>query len=319
MKRTPPQSPAVDPPIPSLISGSGPNPSTSKQLITGDTQQNVVHRQKRPRPLSTDGDNLCSIKDEILTSIKDLLAAQTIRLDQMENRMETIFNQTTCIQSSNKDIEKAMSSLSEDIRTIESRLENLCTERNKLDQQITHIVNRIDNIEINDLKTCIELRNVPKVPKEKKNDLYSYVFKLCERLKLEIALPDIRDVYRMPSKKENTSSSVSIELTNTLKKAQFNDAVKAYNKSHTSDHLNSTHLGLTSSKQPIYISDLLTPKMKRLLFLTRDFAKTNNYAYAWTSNGRIYLRKAEGHLHVMVKSEAHLREITASPTQAHEK
>ncbi|KAG7298917.1 hypothetical protein JYU34_017375 [Plutella xylostella] len=44
-------------------------------------------------------------------------------------------------------------------------------------------------------------------------------------------------------------------------------------------------------------------KTKRLFFLARDMAKTFEYKYCWTSNGRVYLRKSDEAPHVLVKDE----------------
>lgn len=302
-------------PLQPMSTGSEPNiASLFKQ--TSDVTPNIIHRQKRPRRHSDEvSDSLACFKEEIIATMKELLSTQCSRLDQMEDRMNSIYIQNQSIHTTNKDIEKAMNSLTEDIKSIETQLENLNRDRTQLHQQIATIETKIENLEINSLKTCIELRNVPKISKEKKSDLYNYILKLSEKLKLNTQISDIRDVYRMPSKKDNDSSSVTVEFTNTMSKYQCIEAVKSYNKANAPNYLNSSHLGLTTKEQTIYVSELLIPKMKRLLYLARDFAKTNNYTYAWSSNGRIYLRKEEGTPHIMIKSEAHL--ILLKTAQVH--
>ncbi|KAJ8704355.1 hypothetical protein PYW08_013079 [Mythimna loreyi] len=45
---------------------------------------------------------------------------------------------------------------------------------------------------------------------------------------------------------------------------------------------------------PIFVSESLTSKMKKLYYLARDFAKQNGYAYHWTAHGKIYIKKEDG-------------------------
>lgn len=286
---------------------------TKDNLETNNFIRQTTQRTKRPRSKCFSDDDSCSdlstFKEDLLSSIKSMMASQSTRLDQLENRMKAIQNQNTNIQSTNKDIEKAMNHLSEDIRNMECKLTSLEEERHVLDQQILSMENKLENLEIASIKTCIELRNVPKISKEKKADLYDYIHTLCDTIQLPIQKSDIRDVQRLPSKKEQAHSSISVELMSTLTKSLFLEAVKKYNKNHPTDNINTAHLGLSAPKKQIFISELLTPKMKRLLFLARDFSKTYNYTFVWPSNGRIYIRKEEGKPYIMLRKEAHLTEL----------
>lgn len=86
-----------------------------------------------------------------------------------------------------------------------------------------------------------------------------------------------------------------MEFTTVLKKEEILSSVKRFNKGKKSDEkLNTTHLKIKGTKKPIYASELLTAKVKVLFYLSRDFAKTHDYSYCWTSNGVVYLRKRDG-------------------------
>lgn len=275
------------------------------------TPNNLPTRNKRLRTQSggwDQGDTLSDFKRDLLASMSEILGGYGSRLDSLESRMIAIQNQNTSLQSTNNDIIKSMNALTEDIKNIESKLTNLEKERKQLDIHIASVEQKFENLEIACFKTCMEIRNVPKVPREKKQELYNYIFNLSNYLGLNIQLHDLRDVYRLPSKKDATSSGIAFELVNTLTKTKFIDALKKHARDR-SDQLSTTNLGPTLPKQPIYVSDLLTPKTKRLLFLAKDFAKNYNYEFVWPSNGRVCLRQAEGKPYVMVKSETHLNEL----------
>lgn len=169
---------------------------------------------------------------------------------------------------------------------------------------------KLDALEVSSLNMSVEVRNVPKIQNEEKQHLFGYITNLAHAVNnLDLTQKDIRDVARMPSKKESSSSSITIEFTNTLKKLNFLKAVKRYNQSkEQAEQVNSSYMGieLIHFNQPIYISELLTAKMKRLLCLTYDFAKTFHYKSVWSSNGQIYLRKGKRTPCIRVKNEVHL-------------
>lgn len=280
---------------------------------TNVTQRNT----KRPRLLDECSlENSSSFKDEIMSMINQFRVSQNNRLDKLEEYMISIQEQNKSIQKTNSEIENSVSHLTRNVKTVEDKIDQLEHERKQLHSHICALEDKLDSMEISSLKTFTEIRNVPKIQNEKKPDLFGYVMNLSKTVNyLALTKTDIRDVARMPSKKDSSSSSVTIEFTNTLTKLSFLEAVKKYNQSKQQpEQLNSNNMGIQNSKQPIYISELLTAKMKRLLFLTRDFAKTAEYKYVWSSNGQIYLRKGEGKPYIRVKNEVHLNELKKNPS-----
>ncbi|KAG7296907.1 hypothetical protein JYU34_019775 [Plutella xylostella] len=284
------------------------------QMDENDVTLNVTQRAKRQRTQDSVSDEISSFKAELLSLMNNFISTQSNRLDKLEDHIKTIKDQNKIIQSTNEDIEKSMNHLSEDIRTLETKITGLEQERKSINSYILGLENKIHNMEINALKTCIEIRNVPKVAKETKSDLYGYTLKLGNFLKVHLQQSDVRDVSRLPSKKEQDSSSISIELNNTFVKTQLLDAMKKYKKENYSEQINSNDLGI-KTKKPIYVSELLTPKMKRLLFLCREFAKTEGYSFVWPLNGRIFMRQKEGSPHILVKSEEQLGQMKRQATE----
>ncbi|CAG9118476.1 unnamed protein product [Plutella xylostella] len=296
-----------------------PPPSSSKSTKSKSEQSNVVEEtvspsnvtQKAKRPRIQDdniSDELSSFKSELMSIINNFMETQSGRLEALEKLLKSVQEQNKTIQSTNRDIEKAMSHLSDDIKAIEKKIDYLDQERKNIHIEILSLEEKLDTFEMNSIVTSAEIRNVPKSSKESKDDLWTYVIKLSKVLNINLQSHDLRNVSRLPSKKEKLSSSISIDFNNTLIKTAFLDGVKNYNKNN-SEKLNASHLGMLSTKQPIYISEQLTPKMKRLLFLTRDFSKSSGFKFVWTSNGRIYLRKEEGKPHILVKNESHLNDL----------
>ncbi|KAJ8703703.1 hypothetical protein PYW08_016968 [Mythimna loreyi] len=283
-------------------------------LINSPTKIAKRNNKRTQRVLNEcTGENFSSFKDEVMSMINQFRVSQNNRLDKLEEYMISIQDQNKVIQKTNLDIENSVTHLSFNVKTVEDKIDQLEHERKQIYSHLSALEEKLDRLEMSSLKTFSEIRNVPKVQNEKKPDLFGYVMNLSRVVNYaDLCKNDIRDVARMPSKRDTSTSSIAIEFTNTLTKLSFLEAVKKYNQSKQPHQLNSNDMGINVSKQQIYISELLTPKMKRLLFLTRDFAKTADYKFVWTTNGQIYLRKVEGKPYIRVNSEAHLNEIKKS-------
>lgn len=280
---------------------SPPSSSPGEGHFTNDKKDTKQNEQKSKRfKGGTTFYGLQDIKDELPSMINKMTMSQNSRLDKLEEYVN-IQEQNVAIQCTNQDIQKSINHLANDIKIVEEKIDSFELERKQMKLQVLSLEEKLDSVEISLLKTYAEVRNVPKLPTEKKADLFRYVTTLTETLNLGVTKYDLKDVSRSPSKKESNSSTITIEFSSTLIKHNFLDAVMRYNKSNINNRLNSNHLGLQTTKQPIYISELLTAKMKRLLFLTHKFAKTPDYKYVWPSNGHIYIKQADGKPYIRVK------------------
>lgn len=177
-------------------------------------------------------------------------------------------------------------------------------------KHLTQLQDRVDRFDHHLLKTSIEIRKVPKRAKETKQDLFQIVQALSNSLDISVPIADIRDVTRLPSRKESKFSTVIIDFNNTLSKAIMLDTVKLFNKNRTDkDKLNSSHLGFSGENSAIYISEQLNATAKKLHYLARNFAKQHHYDFCWISNGEILLRKKTDSPYIVLKSESQLQAL----------
>lgn len=79
---------------------------------------------------------------------------------------------------------------------------------------------------------------------------------------------------------------------------------KKFNKEGS--RLSTEHLSISGPAKPVFVSENLSPKLKRLFYLARDFASSNEYRYCWVKNGKIFLREKDGAQHLMIKNESDL-------------
>lgn len=235
--------------------------------------------------------------------------SQNKRMDKLDKRFSDLNVKMSAVQNTNQEIEKAVDVVSEKLSAVQTVITKLESDRREIRSQLAVLDDKCDAIERNARKTCVEIRNVPKVPKETRQDLYNLVKTLTGHLDMKIDSSEIRDVFRLPIGVSKDTSTLIVELPNTLLKGNFLDAVKKFSKRNSGQQLNSSHLGLGGTKSTVYCSEYLTAKSKKLHYLARDFAKTEKYAFCWTAHGKVYLRKAEGDRYVLVKGEEQLQEL----------
>lgn len=103
--------------------------------------------------------------------------------------------------------------------------------------------------------------------------------------------------------------SIIVKLTSPLVRDELLAATKAFNRTHQNDKLNSSHLGLSGDKSPVYVSEHLSPANKQLHAAARKIAKEKAYAFVWVRNGRIHMRKNVSSKSFVVKNEEFLKTL----------
>lgn len=216
-------------------------------------------------------------------------------------------------------IEASLTYHTEENRELKSKIEEL--QKQNKDDRI-----KIDDLEtqVNELQRCqvsssIEIRNVPKVESENLLSITETLFKALEMKEK----PKIRSVNRLPGK-TTESKPIIVELDNSTQKQSVLEKYKKFvkkNKDMKDKQLDCETIGFSGNKNPLFISEVLTQKTKKLFFLARKFRKAFSYKYCWTTNGRVYLRKQEGGTHILVKSEAQLANLETEiiPSEEEEK
>ncbi|XP_013136416.1 PREDICTED: uncharacterized protein LOC106101654, partial [Papilio polytes] len=203
-----------------------------------------------------------------------------IMKSQVEAHMKEIKSQ---VDQSNQEIGKSLDFLTEQLKTFEDKFSTLAVERGVLEKRTVLLEERLDNMERFSLKTAVEIRNVPNRQAESKPNLVQVFENLTKTLNVQIPKSELMDMYRLPAKKGSTTSTLVVEFTNTWTKMAMLEAVTKCRKNR-SEQLNSKHLGFVGEVVPVYISERLTLKTRRLHFLSRELAKTEKYAHCWVKN-----------------------------------
>lgn len=262
----------------------------------------VTQRAKRPRESCCE-DLLIKFKEEMKSMILDISKNQNLSLNKLIKDVAEIKIQNSAIQQSNQEIEKSLQFLSDQFDNMSARVETLEKERKEHLLHISTLEAKVEDVQRSLKSTTVEFRNVPcQSTKENMSDLTNIIQNTCKVLDVEVRANDIRDVFRIKGK--SGSTTIVTDFTRATKKQEVVKSAKAYNKQHPSDRLNSSHIGLAGRTVPIYISEGLTSKGRRLLYLARDYATSAEYKFCWTNNGKVFIRRADDAPYIEIKNEA---------------
>lgn len=273
------------------LSGSSPDISTMGR------DSNITCRTKRKRE-----DCECSSR---LDEICALLSASTAQTDFKFAALQKSLSE---INSQYSDIRQSLELLSNDYDDMKLKLTEMESERAADRRYIQELEERMDRMERQFYTTKIEIRNVPQKHEESKEDLRDIVCETATVLGHNIDKNEIKDVYRLKNKKDN-SSSITVDFVSAVTKDAIIKKVRHFNKANKNNKLNTTHLKIDGPTKPIYLSEKLSTKDQRIFYLARRFADSHDYKFCWTSYGKVLMRKTDGAQHIIIKNEADLENL----------
>ncbi|XP_047992082.1 uncharacterized protein LOC125230872 [Leguminivora glycinivorella] len=213
------------------------------------------------------------------------------------------------IKHTNENIEASIADLTKQNEDFSKRFDQIEKQLKEDNDYIVFLENKLEESQMSNRKSNIEIKNVPSKKNETKADLLAMVTSLATNLECSISKSDIKDIYRVRVKGENKSMPIILETNSALLKLELIKAAKAYNRKNPS-RLCARHLGFTYNEdQQIYLSEHLTAKGSRLYFLARDLKKSKGYKHCWTSYGKVYVRKTDESQIIQINSEEQVQRL----------
>ncbi|XP_026314738.1 uncharacterized protein LOC113226357 [Hyposmocoma kahamanoa] len=105
--------------------------------------------------------------------------------------------------------------------------------------------------------------------------------------------------------------SIVVQLSSPRVRDEFLAAAVNYNRSkiRKEEKLNTSDIGITGEKKPIFIAEHLSPANKALHAAARSRARERNYKYVWVRNGKIFVRKDDHSDYILVKDMSSLKKL----------
>lgn len=306
LRRTPPSSPALTlsaatpptpsgdpaPPAPLSAPVSSLTVPFNQQLLHSSSEPSLNVTLRRKKQAQSDEYKLNDFMEEMRSMFLLFKEDQNKRADRLYAAVD--------------DLRISVDFLGKNLESAQARIVELEAIRQADVQHIKVLEDRLDALERGCRSSCLEIRNVPVAPSETKSSLVDNLIKVGEAIKVSIQKNDIKDIFRIRSK-DPAKRTIIVELCSNLQKENIINKYRNFNKGTL--RLTTEHLRISGPPKPIFVSENLTAKMKRLFFLARDYAKVNDYNFCWVSHGKIFLRKRENGPLIRVTSELDLEKL----------
>lgn len=313
---------------------STPGTSSAPQGETGAVMQSTSFVNTNPRnkvACSTTTNTVCDPPTSILAAIDDLRRDMNERFNAQQGNFDQ-FNKTLLqLRAEVSDLNNKFITIKKDFDELSNTvvfLSGLQDEQVVINSESREKLRKLENENSSLMCTVSELNarvgqmeqlsrdcnvEVQCVPESRTENVVEVLNKLLHSVSCELPASSVLSVHRVAKLNSDSDRPRSIvaKLATPLLRDSVLAAVTKFNKSkkNKDDKLNSLHLGF-ASKQPIYVSEHLTPSNKKLHAAARKFAKEKDYLYVWIRNGRIFIRKNNESPFIVVKSEAFLKTIT---------
>lgn len=282
-------------PIPQLLQHCSSEPSLTSEPATEmktprGSSPNMSFRNNKRKRLVCDDENLVCFMDEMKQMMSDFQTQQNSKHEKLLAVVE--------------EFRLAVDFLVQKNEILQTQVNRLETERAANFQYISSLESKVDNFERSARSTCIEIRNLPSSQPETKSLLVDNVIRIGKVLNVPMLTTEVKDIFRIKTK-DPANKTVIVDFTSVLLKEKFVSGYKKCNKEN--NRLTTEKLRISGPSKPIFISENLSTKLKKLFFLAREHAKANGFKFCWASNGKVFLRKREGGPLVRVNNESDLK------------
>ncbi|XP_046972499.1 uncharacterized protein LOC124539212 [Vanessa cardui] len=274
--------------------------SSSPDETESNTVDQVTQRKKLQTSVSTDSSPshideslLSTIRLEIQSSIDRSL--KTVIVSALKKEFEAIKIELNTL----KDLKTGIEFLSDEydrmkteLKTSEEKVKLLTNSNNSLLIKVGELSQRLNLIEQHARETNIEINGIPEGKTENLNNIAK---QLCSVISIPSQVVEAASCTRVRKMNDTTSRprAIIVKLLSVKSRDEVLAAVSKFNKKNPNEKLNTTHLGFTGTKTPVYVSEHLSPHYKALHARTRQVAREKSYEFVWIRSGRIFVRKNE--------------------------
>lgn len=228
-------------------------------------------------------------------SREDIIVEINSKMAEILEKMSDITSAINFLENKYEDIKNDMAQKNETIRTLER-------ENKKINQDLSDIKSKLTNIEQYSRASNLEFQCIPE---HKNENIITIIKQIATTVQCPINDCDILSCTRLMkmNKESPRPRSVLVKFISSRLRDKFLASTMSFNKraGQNDDKLNTSHIGFSGNKKPIYVCEHLSPSVKTLHAEARAKAKTINYRYVWVKNGRVFMRKTENSEYVYVK------------------
>ncbi|KAH6945216.1 hypothetical protein HPB50_007566 [Hyalomma asiaticum] len=201
------------------------------------------------------------------------------------------------INESFEEFKSEIKALRSEVNEVKTRTHDLQQENQKLNKELKEVNKELVELKQYGRKNNIELKGLPASGNE---DLRKTIQAVAKSLQIEHASSEIDVVHRVPTR-GNGPANIVVKFVSRSTRDRFLQAAKK-------NRLNASMIGFEENT-PVFINEHLCRENKILLGKAIQAKRENNWKFAWVSDGKILMRKAENTRVVQVTCEEDLAKI----------
>lgn len=288
---------------------SDPNLSINKEDNSGQIYINRRFKRCREGDFESTLEQFKSDFTALLSAWKD---EQNAKFSEFQSDFQSIKSQLTEVQRTNNEIERSIDQLASQFGVLTVRVDSMEKRTTSHDQKIRILEQRTEEMSRKSCLNVIEIRNIPRTPKETQDQLVEIAAKIMKHISIDLNAGDIMDIRRLHGRTEKRV--ILMTLSTVILKNKILESVKLYN-TKSQIRLNTDCLNLPIPTEEIYIYEHLTAKARRLFYLGRELVRAGQFRYCWTVHGRVLLRKQEGSPFILATDEDQLEGLKKTTSQ----
>ncbi|XP_026730728.1 uncharacterized protein LOC113495927 [Trichoplusia ni] len=276
--------------------------------------KNDCNIKSNSSPQRTSSSHSIRVDDSLVAAVTEQV--HKVILEELPGLITNIMKaELSSIKEDLQDFRKSIGFISADydeMKTIVDKLVNdnsmLSKENEMLKLTMSEMSDRLNNLEQHLREENLELQGVP----EHQNENLTNLMEQCSRVVGHSFKED--DVVKCTrvaklNKDSKLPRAIIVKFRGVRKRDEFYSAVYRYNKTNPDNKLNTSLLGISGDKKPVYVSEHLSPTNKILHSAARQKAKEFGYKFVWVKNGRIYARKLVDSRYIIIKNKESLNLI----------
>lgn len=180
-------------------------------------------------------------------------------------------------------------SLGTEITSLKEDYVQLKNENFEINKEIYQLKSQLDDFEQYSKNSNLVISGIPENVDENLFDILNVMAN-----KLQIHNSGIIDYHRISTRKASSIKPIIVKFISKKQRNAFFAATKV-------KRLRANDLKENFDQMKIFVNEHLTNLNKSLFYEVRQFKAKNNYKFAWTKDGKIYLRKSESDPIIRIK------------------
>lgn len=226
-------------------------------------------------------DILQELKDFKIQVFEELKSTRTLintEISQLSDAMQFMSNKVD--ESTN-----LMKEIKSELAAVKKENESLRAMNTALDGEVKSLKDRVRSLEQYSRKNNIEISGIPETPKENVN---SIVKDVGTALGVDLQGTDISTAHRVPSFRKDRPPPLIVQFA----RRSVRDTL--INKFRERKVMTAQQINAALPAQNVYINEHLSPENKLFLSKLKQKCKDIGYNYAWSRDGKFFVRKCQG-------------------------